>query len=224
MSTLDTIESSQDFVRALRSASDPPISGGPLKIEIAQSAWNNASFYVPNKVELIVDWILTKLLKEKGKEVCVEALLRFTVSPFTKFLLRPINPIFDPRYWQLISSLNLSQDSVSTTAERRPTKTWLTPLLYRIPLGPVVVSFLSLFSDVDQKDQVSLAILVSSCLSILWPIAVQRMSTELLQECYGSLLDSLSLGFNNSGISKLGRMVSTSYRNSLINSSNKKKV
>jgi hypothetical protein len=79
-STSDTIESSQDLVRALRSASDPPTAGGPLKIEIAQSAWNNASFYVPSKAELIADWVLAKLLKEKGKEVCVEALSTFTLS------------------------------------------------------------------------------------------------------------------------------------------------
>ncbi|KIM48444.1 hypothetical protein M413DRAFT_440178 [Hebeloma cylindrosporum] len=204
-STFDTIESSQDFVRALRSASDPPTAGGPLKVEIAQLAWNNASFYVPSKAELIADWVLTKLLKEKGKEV-------------------PINPIFDARYWKLLSSLNLSQDSASPTAERRPTKTWLIPLLHRVPLGPVVVSFLSLFKAVDEKDQMHIADLVSSCLSTLWPIAVQRMNTELLQECYGSLLNTLSLGLNNSGISKLGRMVSTSYHNSLTNSSNKKKL
>jgi len=49
--------------------------------------------------------------------------------------LRPIHPIFDGRYWQLISSLNLSQEPAWTTAERRPAKTWLTPLLHRIPLG-----------------------------------------------------------------------------------------
>ena len=147
-------------------------------------------------------------------------------SPLTKLaaFLRPINPILDARYWQLISSLNLSQDPAWTSAERRPTKTWLTPLLHRIPLGPVLVSFLSLFNDVDQKDQIHIAGLVSSCLSTLWPIAVQRMSTELLQECYGSLLHTLALGLNNSGISEIGRMVSTSYHNSLTNSSNKRKV
>ena len=79
-SIFDTIQSSQDLVRALRSASDPPTAGGPSKIEIAQLAWNNASFYVPSKAELIADWVLTKLLKEKGKEACVEALFAFTLS------------------------------------------------------------------------------------------------------------------------------------------------
>lgn len=149
-----------------------------------------------------------------------------SLSPLIELaaFLRSINPIFDARYWQLISSLNLSQDPAWTTAERRPTKIWLTPLLHRIPLGPVVVSFLSSFHVVDKKDQIHIADMFSSCISTLWPIAVQRMSAELLQECYGSLLNTLSLGLSNSGISKLGRMVSASYHSSLTNSSNKKKV
>lgn len=86
-STFDTIESSHDLVRALRSASDPPTAGGLLKIEIAQLAWNNASFYVPSKAELIADWVLTKLLKEKGKEVCVKVLSAFALSvdPVSRF-------------------------------------------------------------------------------------------------------------------------------------------
>lgn len=64
-----TFKSSQDFVRALKAASDPPVAGGPSKIEIAQQAWANTSFYMPSKAEVIVDWIFTKLLKEKGKEM-----------------------------------------------------------------------------------------------------------------------------------------------------------
>lgn len=64
-------QSSQDFVRALKAASDPPVAGGPSKIEIAQHAWANTSFYMPSKAEVIVDWIFTKLLKEKGRELYV---------------------------------------------------------------------------------------------------------------------------------------------------------
>lgn len=67
----EPLQSSQDFVRALKSAADPPAPGGPPKIDIAMQAWNNKSFYVPSKAEIIADWILTKLLKEKGKEGCV---------------------------------------------------------------------------------------------------------------------------------------------------------
>lgn len=64
-----TTHSSQDFVRSLKSTSDPPLVGGPSKIEIAQQAWEDASFYVPSKAEVIADWILSKFLKDKGKEM-----------------------------------------------------------------------------------------------------------------------------------------------------------
>jgi len=67
----NTFHSAQDFVRALRATSDPPIVGGPLKIEIAQDAWADSSFYVPSKAEVISEWILTKLLKDKSKDMCV---------------------------------------------------------------------------------------------------------------------------------------------------------
>jgi hypothetical protein len=63
------MNSSQDFVRSLKLASDPPLVGGPYKIEIAQQAWEDASFYVPSKAEVIADWILAKFLKDKGKEM-----------------------------------------------------------------------------------------------------------------------------------------------------------
>jgi hypothetical protein len=66
----DPLKSSQDFVRALKAASDPPVvAGGLTKFEIAEAAWNNANFYVPSKAELIADWLFTKLLKERGKEL-----------------------------------------------------------------------------------------------------------------------------------------------------------
>lgn len=64
-----TFTSSQDFVRSLKAASDPPVAGGPLKIDIARESWNNTSFYVPSKAEVIAEWVLTKLVKDKGKEV-----------------------------------------------------------------------------------------------------------------------------------------------------------
>lgn len=61
-------QSAQEFIRALRAPSDPPHAGGPYKVELAQQAWDNASFYIPNKGEVIVDWLLTRLLKDKAKE------------------------------------------------------------------------------------------------------------------------------------------------------------
>lgn len=70
MDISEALKSSQSFVRALKAPSDPPQKDGPFKIEIALDAWSDQSFYVPNKGEVIAEWILTKLLKDKSKQ-CV---------------------------------------------------------------------------------------------------------------------------------------------------------
>lgn len=110
-----------------------------------------------------------------------------------------------------------------TTTDSRSIKSWLAPLLHRVPVGPVVVVFLNSFIHVhEEKEQLS--VLVSSCLIILWPLAVQRMNAELLLECFGALLAFLFSNPLDVGSAKNGRLVVNSYRNSLHNSSNKKKV
>ncbi|KAF8971580.1 hypothetical protein BDZ97DRAFT_1650961 [Flammula alnicola] len=202
----NTSQSSQDFVRALKAVSDPPVLGGPSKIEIAQEAWDDINFYVPSKAEVIADWLLAKLLKDKGKEL-------------------PSNPIFDARYWKLLTSLSSSQGPTPKTNNVGPAKSWLTTSLHRVPLGPVIVSFLTSFNDVQANERINLANSAASCLSILWPVAVQRMSAEVLQECFGAFVCKVPASKTaNEGISTIGCMVSSSYRNSLINSSNKKKL
>lgn len=60
--------SAHDFIRALKAPSDPPQSDGPLKIDIARQAWDNNAFYVPGKGEAIVDWVLTRFLKDRMKQ------------------------------------------------------------------------------------------------------------------------------------------------------------
>lgn len=68
----EALKSSQSFVKALKASTDPPQKDGPFKIEIAQEAWNTQAFYVPNKGEVIFEWVLTKMLKEKSNEcVCI---------------------------------------------------------------------------------------------------------------------------------------------------------
>jgi hypothetical protein len=135
-----------------------------------------------------------------------------------------LNPIFDTRHWRLIAKLIDSQNSASSAADARSTKSWLTTLLHRIPLGPVIVSFLTSFKDVRAEEQDVLALSVSTCLSALWSLLVQRMSTELLLECFGAFICTALASRPNGGIARIGNMISSSYRNSLTNSSNKKKV
>ena len=67
---MQAAHNAQDFIRALKAPSDPPQAGGPLKIDIARQAWDDAHLYVPNKAEAIVDWVLARLLKDRSKERC----------------------------------------------------------------------------------------------------------------------------------------------------------
>lgn len=57
---------SQAVYHALKAPSDPPQPGGHLKIHIASTAWDNKSLYMPNKGEVIGEWVLTKLLKDRA--------------------------------------------------------------------------------------------------------------------------------------------------------------
>ena len=128
-----------------------------------------------------------------------------------------LNPVFDKRYWKLLLEL--------VTSPQNDSRSWLAPLLHRIPIGPVVVVFLNTFVHVhEEEERHQLSELASSCLVILWPLAVQRMIVELLLECFGELLGFLFSNPLDAGFAKIGRLVVNSYRNSLNNSSNKKKV
>jgi len=60
-------QTTQDFVKALKSSSDPPAPGGPTKIEIARTSWDDSSLYAPRKGEVIADWILGVFSKEKDR-------------------------------------------------------------------------------------------------------------------------------------------------------------
>lgn len=70
----------QTFVKALKSSSDPPGDSGPSKIELAWQAWESETFYLPNKEEVLVGWLLSALSKEKGSNahqfVCMMSLMR----------------------------------------------------------------------------------------------------------------------------------------------------
>jgi hypothetical protein len=57
---------SQAFVRALKASSDPPVQDGPSKLKIAYAGWERAEFLVPNKEELICDWLVGKLVKDRS--------------------------------------------------------------------------------------------------------------------------------------------------------------
>lgn len=130
----------------------------------------------------------------------------------------------DPQHWNLLydilSSTNLSCSGITS----RPLKSWLPTVLNRTPMAPILIRFLDLLGGLDHDLQNQLSQVFSSCFGILWPVAVQKIGIEALLECFSAVLSSLSLCETNDGIARVGGMVISSYRNSLWNSSNKKKV
>ncbi|KAF9451771.1 hypothetical protein P691DRAFT_698549 [Macrolepiota fuliginosa MF-IS2] len=192
------VHSAQDFVRALKASSDPPSPGGPRKIQIARQAWDSNTFYLPSKAEVIIEWILPALLKERARSVST-------------------NSIFNQEYWKLLLDV-LSDKSSSTT---RPIKTWLTPLLHRTPLQPILSTFLTKLREINCCDE--LANRFFSCIAIMWPISVQKMSSENLADLFGMLLQQADEADLSPGIVNIGMLITASYRTSLSNSVNKKK-
>ncbi|KAI1797672.1 Urb2/Npa2 family-domain-containing protein [Ganoderma leucocontextum] len=161
-------QNAQDFIRALKASSDPPHAGGPVKVQIARQVWDNQLLYVPNKAEAIVDWLLSRLLKDKPKD-------------------RHENPIVDTRYWKLLADILTHSHPAREGDHSRTLRPWLVPLLNRIPIAPVILSYLELASPGDQFDLAQYK-LFARCVSILWPLAVPKFSPETLLECFGAVV------------------------------------
>ncbi|KZO94986.1 hypothetical protein CALVIDRAFT_185996 [Calocera viscosa TUFC12733] len=90
--TLDALSSSEAFIRALKAPHDPPTSSSVHKIELATRAWFARDLYIPGKAELIADWALTRLLKDRNNS----------------------STVLDHRYWQLLSSVcSIGEDKQS---------------------------------------------------------------------------------------------------------------
>lgn len=64
----DPLVSSEAFIKALKSSTDPPYEGSLAKIELATDALKRSSLYIPAKRETIADWLLSKLFKERKFE------------------------------------------------------------------------------------------------------------------------------------------------------------
>lgn len=211
-------QTSQGFVRALKAASDPPIVGGPFKIEIARRAWDDASFHVPCKSEVVADWVLTKFLKERTRGLCVHSVVSLIIQVLNVIsFTSSANPLIDIRYWKLLL------DVISSSTSRLP-KTWLSALLLRIPISVILLSFVTLLKEARPDDLEQLILVAHSCLSFLWPVGLNKMTTELLLDCWGTFLQIYEETGPTEGFSQIGALLSKSYRNSLATSSGKKKV
>ncbi|KAI9512665.1 Urb2/Npa2 family-domain-containing protein [Russula earlei] len=200
-------ESAQSFVRALRAPTDPPKLGDPSKIEIATAAWGQTSFHVPRKAEIILEWSLTRLLKDGTQH-------------------RESNPVLDLRFWALLQGVlsTLSSESANKGVVQH---TWLISLLNRMPLLPIVSSLLSNSLNLPAQKRGEIYLLSSKSLQLVWSLSAPKFSLDNLLECLGVVLRVLETEAagpcENSGLVAICTLVTSSLRNALSHSSNKKK-
>ncbi|KAJ7630714.1 Urb2/Npa2 family-domain-containing protein [Roridomyces roridus] len=188
---------SQAVYHALKAPTDPPRVDGPLKIQIASAAWEDKSFYMPNKGEFIAEFVLTKLLKDKANAPA-------------------LNPVLDARFWTLLSHI---------ISETKSTKHWLLPLLNKLPVAPILSAFFQLLNDLESELRVSLASAVDTAVAIIWPLAVQKINAEVLLESFGTFLASAKyVRQPNVGLEHIAATLTSSLRVAATNSSNKKKL
>ncbi|KAJ2920391.1 hypothetical protein MD484_g47, partial [Candolleomyces efflorescens] len=201
---MTALQSAQQFIKALKAQADPPVRDGPLKIDLAEQAWQDASFHLPNKAEVIADWILSKFFKERGNVLAT-------------------NVLVNERYWGLLSKL-LSSPSPNVQPSSPQTSLWLKSSLSRISIAPVINAFLNLWSQLDASQSTQLMAQASYCISILYPLGTQKLTTEAFLESWGSFLKNAENFTDNASSIKIGLIITRAYKNSLSNSSSRKKV
>ncbi|EPQ60931.1 hypothetical protein GLOTRDRAFT_118975 [Gloeophyllum trabeum ATCC 11539] len=201
------LQSAQGFVRALKAPIDPPQGGEPYKIEIARTVWDTSDLYIPKKAQIISEWLLTKLLKDRGREPC-------------------LNPVVDARFWQLLSE-TMSCNTGQSASQQANAKTQLLPLLNRTPLAPIVTSLFTLL-DLPDQERPELLRHVRNCFDVLWPLAAPKFTAEALLECWAALVALVvkkdHILEKDGNLIRIGLVVCESYRNSMNNSSSKKKL
>jgi len=204
----------QEFIRALKASSNPPVPGGRTKIEIARHAWDDNTFFLPSKAQVIADWLLSTFLKDKFQSTWVlsNACFRLVLIGF----IRSTSSIFNSSHWKLLL------DVLTCQGPSVPLSTWLPSLLYRTPLLPVLSVFVAKFGKAGSP--VELSTVVYLCVSRLWTLAESKMLLEDLADLFSLILQRIDEGHVTSGIISIGILVTSTYRTSLGNVANKKKV
>ena len=122
-----------------------------------------------------------------------------------------------------------SHDNQGPSKLSRPSKIWLIPLLNRVPIAPIILSFLSILPKLNSVHRISLVTAVKSCMVIMWPLAIHKIVSDTLLELFGGYIQAiLDNGLINmtdeDAVMGIGNLIDSSFKSSLANTSNKKKV
>lgn len=143
---------------------------------------------------------------------------------------RSSNPVNEERYWVLLRDVfSASHQNRSASKQSRPSKIWLIPLLNRVPIAPIILSFLSIIPKLSSVHRTSLVAAVKNCMVIIWPLAIHKITSDTLLELFGKYIENILLGdlvnrTDEDAVMGIGNLIVSSFKLSLANTSNKKKV
>ncbi|KAL1762420.1 hypothetical protein FB107DRAFT_199085 [Schizophyllum commune] len=193
---MSAIKTAQDFVRALKAPNDPPSAGLPRKVQIAREGWDDQAFHVPNKAELIVDWLLGRFQKERNQQ---------SLADFCSVIL-------DVEAWRLL------HDVCAGTP-----KPALVSVLGRANTASVLQSTLKSLCECSSETRASVLAIVRPTLSTIWPIVSAKLSCDALLDLYGHTLRVTAIA-SSEDVDAILAQISATFTTSLVHASNKKKV
>lgn len=125
--------------------------------------------------------------------------------------------------------ISASHDDQSTSKLSRPSKIWLIPLLNRVPIAPIILSSLPIIPKLDLVHRISLVSAIKKCMSIIWPLAIHKITSDTILELFGEYIKAiLDIGLviltDDDAMMAIGGLINGSFKSSLANTSNKKKV
>ncbi|KAG2160067.1 Urb2/Npa2 family-domain-containing protein [Suillus bovinus] len=171
--------SAQSFVRLLKAPTDPPNPGSPPKIQIACAAWDDATLHIPNKHELIAEFILTRLLKDKSKT--------------------SDNPVIDARYWSLLRKVLVLDGSEGAGARGLKAKLPVTKAKELLVL--VCPCFSVLWPLSVHKIGVETLL---ECLGAILNVPAELVNDEILGDMCDTVVFSYREALGNAGNKKKG--------------------
>ncbi|KZV92101.1 hypothetical protein EXIGLDRAFT_718699 [Exidia glandulosa HHB12029] len=192
-----SLSSAHAFIRALKAQTDPPPAESRQKIDLARDAWHTQSLYVPSKPEVLVDWLLSHLLKFH-------------------------DALRDIRYWTLLDEIFQHDERAKNQRawllpilNRIPT----VPILSSF-LGQLAQHHTSSVSG-------DLVRAVTRCYAVIWPLAVPKANHDALVECFWVLLTvvaSSPAATNDLPIGELANMISAQFTKTFASSPSKRKI
>ncbi len=131
--------------------------------------------------------------------------------------------ILSSEYWSLL-------DSVLADSKTKPgSSTWLSSIVGKLPFATITQNIVNSFQKLDALGDGELLSKIVGCFEILWPLASRRMNVDSLADCFGNTVLALASEesqrlCSNTKIMEISSAIAKTFRLSLANSANKKKV